>query len=54
MKTNQQIGAIISIITMVGIAAITLILVLALGGQTYALNEETFDAISTPTTTTET
>ena len=47
-------GAIIGIITATGVAAITLILVLALGGQTYALNEETFDAISTPTITTVT
>ena len=54
MKQNMNMNAIISLIMGVGVAAITLILVLSLGGQTYALNEETFDAISTPTTTTET
>lgn len=53
-NATSNISTITTLIAGVGIAALTLILVLTLGGQTYALNEDTFDAISTPTVTTET
>lgn len=43
---NQEIGAIITLIVGVGVAALVLIFVSALGGSTYNLVEDDLDAIS--------